>query len=194
MSCIICIDHIDNKFTTQCGHSYCQDCIIKWVIEQNICPLCRTKNIITFCKCGELINSKYSGCFKCTDLKFEEENMCKLQNDLRRRYKKLSLFKKLKLKVRQIKYKKIIKKSLKILVNGGLNTFFFFTGILKTKYKVSYHLFLTIFYFSLSAFVPHILVSTMIIIGIISLIRLVFYLCFSNSDTENVREESLFIF
>ena len=41
--CSICFETIIEKYTLQCGHSYCQRCISKWIylLNNQTCPLCR---------------------------------------------------------------------------------------------------------------------------------------------------------
>jgi hypothetical protein len=43
--CIICLNNINNNIqkTLHCNHTYCLDCISKWIYleEKNTCPLCR---------------------------------------------------------------------------------------------------------------------------------------------------------
>ena len=38
--CIICYDKKSNMLT-DCGHLYCYDCLIKWIIDKKSCPYCR---------------------------------------------------------------------------------------------------------------------------------------------------------
>lgn len=41
--CAICYTttDIDNRFTTQCNHSFCNGCITKWLLSKDDCPMCR---------------------------------------------------------------------------------------------------------------------------------------------------------
>ena len=42
--CVICIEDITNGdyiCKLPCGHYYHPDCIYPWIIEKNICPLCK---------------------------------------------------------------------------------------------------------------------------------------------------------
>ena len=44
--CSICLNNISSKkghVTTSCQHSFCFKCFMKWIDENNTCPLCRTK-------------------------------------------------------------------------------------------------------------------------------------------------------
>ncbi|XP_027911431.1 probable E3 ubiquitin-protein ligase ZFP1 [Vigna unguiculata] len=44
--CIICQDDYKNKEEIgilQCGHEYHADCIKRWLIQKNICPMCKSK-------------------------------------------------------------------------------------------------------------------------------------------------------
>ena len=41
--CAICYQQNTNScFTTHCDHTFCQDCMTKWLLVNNNCPLCRT--------------------------------------------------------------------------------------------------------------------------------------------------------
>ena len=43
-TCTICLDNISIKCKLECKHSYCKECIYKWICKQRInftCPLCR---------------------------------------------------------------------------------------------------------------------------------------------------------
>jgi len=39
--CSICLKQIKNKLTLNCSHSFCFDCLIKWLSIKNNCCLCR---------------------------------------------------------------------------------------------------------------------------------------------------------
>jgi len=39
--CGICYEPVKNKFKTECGHSFCKDCIYHWFIQNFNCPYCR---------------------------------------------------------------------------------------------------------------------------------------------------------
>jgi len=41
--CIICTDNMENKVMIKldCNHSFCECCILKWIKENNNCPICR---------------------------------------------------------------------------------------------------------------------------------------------------------
>ena len=49
--CAICYTttDIDNRFTTQCNHSFCNGCITKWLLAKDDCPMCRA----TLCPSAE---------------------------------------------------------------------------------------------------------------------------------------------
>jgi uncharacterized coiled-coil DUF342 family protein len=40
-TCPICYGPIQNKTTLECGHSFCKECIDKWLDDNNTCPICR---------------------------------------------------------------------------------------------------------------------------------------------------------
>ena len=43
-SCIICQEEYENEEKIgflDCGHEYHADCLKKWVLVKNVCPLCR---------------------------------------------------------------------------------------------------------------------------------------------------------
>lgn len=39
--CIVCMDQLLCKTTLECGHSFCQPCIVEWLAEHASCPVCR---------------------------------------------------------------------------------------------------------------------------------------------------------
>ncbi len=39
--CSICYDEIKNKVSLECNHSFCRDCIYRWVVKSGNCPMCR---------------------------------------------------------------------------------------------------------------------------------------------------------
>tara|TARA_B100001094_G_scaffold97430_1_gene93456 strand:- start:434 stop:970 length:537 start_codon:yes stop_codon:yes gene_type:complete len=39
--CVICLNDINNEFTTKCNHSFCNTCITNWLLTHNNCPTCR---------------------------------------------------------------------------------------------------------------------------------------------------------
>jgi NACalpha-BTF3-like transcription factor len=43
--CLICSESLGNCkiHTTKCSHSYHKECLDKWLISNNTCPICRTK-------------------------------------------------------------------------------------------------------------------------------------------------------
>ena len=49
--CVICYTEIqkntNTSFTTQCDHTFCQDCITSWLLTNHNCPLCRTNLVNT---------------------------------------------------------------------------------------------------------------------------------------------------
>ena len=61
MQCNICLNIIQtiNKKTLICNHSFCTECINKWLLKSNFCPCCRAK--VQNKKCDMC---KY-GCIEC---------------------------------------------------------------------------------------------------------------------------------
>ena len=48
ISCSICLEELDSKSNfviTSCNHSFHSDCLLKWLNNNNNCPLCRNKLI-----------------------------------------------------------------------------------------------------------------------------------------------------
>ena len=41
MSCSICLNATHNPFTSKCNHSFCNKCILEWIMQNDNCPLCR---------------------------------------------------------------------------------------------------------------------------------------------------------
>ena len=39
--CSICLDSPKEPFESQCGHSFCNKCILQWIMCHDECPLCR---------------------------------------------------------------------------------------------------------------------------------------------------------
>lgn len=39
--CSICLDSPTEPFVSQCGHSFCNKCILQWIMCHDECPLCR---------------------------------------------------------------------------------------------------------------------------------------------------------
>jgi hypothetical protein len=39
--CSICYDELKNKLSLQCGHSFCKECIYRWIVKSGTCPMCR---------------------------------------------------------------------------------------------------------------------------------------------------------
>lgn len=44
--CSICFSNSDEQFITRCNHSFCNSCMLKWMLENDNCPMCR--NILSF--------------------------------------------------------------------------------------------------------------------------------------------------
>jgi len=40
-NCSICLDTPKEPFVSQCGHSFCNKCILQWIMQHDECPLCR---------------------------------------------------------------------------------------------------------------------------------------------------------
>ena len=42
MSCSICLETCSNPFTSaKCDHTFCNACILEWMLQHDTCPLCR---------------------------------------------------------------------------------------------------------------------------------------------------------
>ena len=39
--CSICLESPKEPFVSQCGHSFCNKCILQWIMCHDECPLCR---------------------------------------------------------------------------------------------------------------------------------------------------------
>ncbi|TKY66460.1 E3 ubiquitin-protein ligase MBR1 [Spatholobus suberectus] len=53
-SCIICQDEYKNQEKIgilQCGHEYHADCLMKWLLVKNVCPICKSEALTTGEKC-----------------------------------------------------------------------------------------------------------------------------------------------
>ena len=59
MNCPICYNSIQKKKTLVCGHKYCEQCIEKWELISNTCPVCRDKISNKVCQMCKF------GCFEC---------------------------------------------------------------------------------------------------------------------------------
>ncbi|XP_054815178.1 probable E3 ubiquitin-protein ligase ZFP1 isoform X2 [Prosopis cineraria] len=49
-SCIICLDEykkLDTVGILECGHEYHADCLKKWLLLKNVCPICKSEALIT---------------------------------------------------------------------------------------------------------------------------------------------------
>ena len=44
--CVICFSTAVSPFTTKCNHTFCNKCLIQWMLENDSCPMCR--NIISY--------------------------------------------------------------------------------------------------------------------------------------------------
>ena len=42
LECSICLDKIKNEVILKCKHKFCKECIHKWLLENDTCPICRT--------------------------------------------------------------------------------------------------------------------------------------------------------
>mmetsp|Transcript_55323 Transcript_55323/g.130603 ORF Transcript_55323/g.130603 Transcript_55323/m.130603 type:complete len:115 (+) Transcript_55323:74-418(+) len=42
LDCSICLDLMHNAHVLDCGHTFCEDCIVDWMRRQRTCPVCRT--------------------------------------------------------------------------------------------------------------------------------------------------------
>ena len=41
--CCICFENLNKKYTTECNHSFHFDCIKKWYLTKQNCPICRNR-------------------------------------------------------------------------------------------------------------------------------------------------------
>lgn len=63
-NCSICLEPIQttNRRTTHCHHNFHDDCLNAWLRENNTCPLCRTRAVVTLEDAIlNLTNPEYSG-------------------------------------------------------------------------------------------------------------------------------------
>ena len=42
LECSICYDEVKNKVSLGCNHSFCKDCIYRWIVKAGNCPMCRS--------------------------------------------------------------------------------------------------------------------------------------------------------
>ena len=45
-TCAICLETVEknkNIATTECNHTFCLNCLIRWTKVSSVCPTCRTK-------------------------------------------------------------------------------------------------------------------------------------------------------
>lgn len=62
--CSICLEKINSELVTlECGHSYHQECISKWLDIETTCPYCRKIAIIKYTLCIILRNKQRELCF-----------------------------------------------------------------------------------------------------------------------------------
>lgn len=43
LECCICQSTFKDPVITQCGHTYCKLCLLRWMYKNNTCPLCKTE-------------------------------------------------------------------------------------------------------------------------------------------------------
>ena len=41
IECSICYEEVKNKVSLECNHSFCKDCIYRWIVKAGNCPMCR---------------------------------------------------------------------------------------------------------------------------------------------------------
>ena len=48
LNCGVCLENITyaNTKTLPCGHGFCTDCLKKWLVQKNQCPLCRRDDVV----------------------------------------------------------------------------------------------------------------------------------------------------
>lgn len=42
IECSICMNTLNDKYSTICNHDFCKSCISKWLKNNFTCPYCRT--------------------------------------------------------------------------------------------------------------------------------------------------------
>ena len=163
-NCVICLDEIYDRYTTKCNHDFCKKCIKQWVKENDCCPLCRLDDILIRCdKCKKdkeiNLNNYCEDCqIKVTSEKFEKHILIKLEEHRLREWKKLPLWKRIKIKTK-LKCKKILKNSLKIgkiigknIIIIPFNIIKFALGLSKRENKFSYNISLVSIYIYIAFF------------------------------------------
>lgn len=79
MDCSICHDTInqnDNIVITKCKHSFHSECLLKWAVNNNSCPLCRVKlyeKQLDEIKVNE--SNEFVGEFECKKVIFNERDL-----------------------------------------------------------------------------------------------------------------------
>lgn len=152
--CIICMEPIENRYTTKCNHDFCKSCIKQWVKESDSCPLCRVEDILIRCKnCreeGEI--NKNEVCDECqiniTEAKFDADILIKMKREAKKEWKKLPLWKRIKIKTK-LKCKKLFRKTIKLgkfIIKIPYHLLRFFLGKCKFKNQVTYKIGLAILY------------------------------------------------
>lgn len=82
LQCSICTDILFKPVTISCGHTFCKDCLLQFLRQKPICPLCRSPTFLQNQTLSEnitlrnLIDSKYPHLIK----KREQENIPKRLN------------------------------------------------------------------------------------------------------------------
>ena len=177
--CIICMDTINNKYVTKCNHEFCKECIKKWVLENDSCPLCRFEDILIRCsKCkkeSDINSNNYcDNCqIKVTSENFEKHILKKLEAHRLREWKKLPLWKRIKIKTKR-KCKQLFKTSVtigKILIKIPYHLLKFALGFSKRENKFSYNMSLASIYVYIAFFWCPPMSALAIIFGILAIIN-----------------------
>lgn len=43
IECPVCMSEVNNAYSLECNHGFCEDCIRTWIRENPTCPMCRER-------------------------------------------------------------------------------------------------------------------------------------------------------